>query len=210
VHSRRGAYYQRSRTVERVGKIQPDCEGSWNNEFNYKGLTLSVLLDARYGGHIASYSSRYGTSYGYLERSLRGRDPEHGGISWTSQYTDTQGQTFSDGIIPEGIFPDGTTVTTPNGTPADVSKMTYQEAYDQGLVEPTHASYYNYRTNSWGEGVVNDDWFQELKYIALRNISLGYNLPKVVSDKLGAKNFYIGVNGRNLGYLYNSMPNDIN
>lgn len=210
VDARRGAYYQRSGTAERVGKIQPDFEGSWNNEFNYKGLTLSVLLDARYGGHIASYSSRYGTSYGYLERSLRGRDPEYGGITWTSQYADTQGQTFSDGIIPDGIFADGTTVTTPNGSSADVSGMTYQDAFDNGLVEPTHASYYNYQTNSWGNGVVNDDWFQELKYIAIRNISLGYNLPKVVSDKLGARNFYVGINGRNLGYLYNSMPNDIN
>lgn len=208
--SRRGAYYERSYEAEEVGKIQPDFEGSFNNEFNYKGVSLSVLLDARYGGHIASYSSRYGTSYGYLERSLRGRDAEHGGIPWTSGYDDTQGQRFVDGIIPDGIFADGQQVTAPSGATVDVGGMTYQEAFDAGHVEPTHASYYNYFINSWGSGVVNDDWFTELKYIAIRNISLGYNLPKSFSDKLGAKNFYVGINGRNLGYLYNSMPNDIN
>ncbi|MCQ0110462.1 SusC/RagA family TonB-linked outer membrane protein [Zhouia amylolytica] len=208
--SRRGAYYERSYEVEKVGKIQPDFEGSLSNTFTYKGLTLSVLLDARYGGHIASYSNKYGTSYGWLETSLYGRAPEYGGQSWTSQYSDTQGQQFSDGVIPDGVFAEGQTVTAPNGNSVDVGGMTYQEAYDQGFVEPTHASFYNYFTNSWGQGVVNDNWFNEVKYIALRNISLGYNLPNSVSSKIGARNFYVGVNARNLGYLYNSLPNNLN
>ncbi|SHI49658.1 iron complex outermembrane recepter protein [Arenibacter nanhaiticus] len=210
VDSRRGAFYQRSGVVEKVGKIQPDFEGSLSNDFTYKGVSLSVLLDARFGGHMASYSSRYGTAYGYLERSLEGRSLEHGGITWESQYGDTNGATFQDGIIPDGVFEKGQMVTTPNGSSADVGGMTYQEAYDQGLVEPTHASYHHYFSNSWGQGVVNDDWFSEVKYIALRNVSLGYNLPKGVSDKIKAKSLYVGLNARNLGYLYNSMPNNIN
>lgn len=208
--SGRGAYYERSYEAEEIGKIQPDFEGSFNNEFSYKGLSLSVLLDARFGGHIASYSSRYGTAYGYLEKSLRGRDESHGGIGWTSQFADTQGETYVDGVIPDGVFADGQEVVTPDGSTVDVGGMTYQEAYDQGYVEPTHASYYNYFRNSWGQGVVNDDWFTELEYIAIRNISVGYQLPRSFSDKLGAKKFYIGINARNLGYLHNTMPNDIN
>ena len=187
--SRRGARYQRSGTVEKVGKIQPDFEGSFSNQFTYKGLSLSVLLDARYGGHIASYSNKYGTAYGYTEGSLRGRDAEYGGVAWTTGYDDFAGSQFTDGIIPEGIFADGQTITGPNGTSADVGGMTYQQAYDQGLVEPTHASYYNYFTNAWSTGVVNDDWFSEVKYIAIRNVSLGYNLPKAVSDKIGGVKF---------------------
>ena len=208
--SQRGAFFARSGEAEKVGKSQPDFLGSLNNEFNYKNFSLSVLLDARFGGHIASYSSRYGTSYGYLERSLRGRSPEHGGVTWTSDFSDRQGTTFSDGIIPDGVFAEGQTVTAPSGTTVDVGGMTYQEAFDAGHVEPTHASWYNYRINSWGQGVVNDDWFAEVKYIALRNISLGYNLPKSASDKMGANNVYFGINARNIGYLYNSLPNDIN
>ncbi|MFC4097295.1 SusC/RagA family TonB-linked outer membrane protein [Euzebyella saccharophila] len=208
--SRRGAYYERSYEAEEIGKIQPDFEGSFNNEFLYKGLSLSVLLDARFGGHIASYSSRYGTAYGYLEKSLRGRDAEYGGISWTSQYGDTQGDTYNDGIIPDGVFADGQEVTAPDGSIVNVGGLTYQEAVDQGHVEPTHASFYNYFRNSWGQGVVNDDWFTELEYIAVRNISFGYQFPRAFTDKLGARNFYIGINARNLGYLHNTMPNDIN
>ncbi|MCX2838535.1 SusC/RagA family TonB-linked outer membrane protein [Salinimicrobium sp. MT39] len=205
----RGAVYTRSGVVEEIGKIQPDFEGSWSNEFSYKGLTLSVLLDARFGGHIASYSSKYGTAYGYLEESLEGRAPEYGGVTWTSEYADTQGQVFEDGIIPEGVFSPGQSITAPDGTMVNVGGMTFQEAFDQGYVEPTHAGYYHYFNNAWSSGVVNDDWFTELEYIALRNISIGYNFPSSISDKIKAQNLYIGLNGHNLAYLHNSLPNDI-
>jgi iron complex outermembrane receptor protein len=207
---RRGAYYERSYEVQKVGKIQPDFEGSWNNAFEYKGVTLSVLLDARFGGHMASYSNRYGTAYGWLETSLDGRDAEHGGIEWTSQYDDTQGRTYEDGVIPDGVFAEGQTVTAPDGSTVDVGGMTYQEAYEAGYVEPTHASYYTYFTNSWGQGVLNDNWYNEVEYIALRNISIGYNLPKRIAESFKAQNVYLSFNARNLGYLYNSMPNNLN
>ncbi|MGM0376124.1 MAG: SusC/RagA family TonB-linked outer membrane protein, partial [Bacteroidota bacterium] len=124
----RAAYYTRSGEVEKVGKMQPDFEGSWNNSFSYKGLSLSVLLDARFGGHLASYGNRYGTAYGWLETSLEGRDKSHGGVEWTSDYESTEGRTYDDGIIPEGVFDDGQTVTAPDGSTVDVGGMTYQEA----------------------------------------------------------------------------------
>lgn len=208
--ARRGAYYERSYEVKKVGKIQPDFEGSWDNTFEYKGFSLSVLLDARYGGHLASYANRYGTAYGWLETSLYGRDEDHGGIKWTSNYSDIQGRTYVDGVIPEGVFAEGQTVTAPNGDIVDVGGMTYEEAYKAGYVEPTHASFFTYFTNSWGQGVVNDNWFNEVKYIALRNISLGYNLPKKIAQSFKAQNVYLAFNARNIGYLYNSMPNNLN
>ncbi len=206
----RGAYYQRSGEVEEIGKINPDFEGSWDNSFRFKNLTFSVLLDGRYGGHIASYSNKYGTAYGYMNTSLKWRDAEHGGITWTSQYGNTAGQTFSDGMIPEGIFADGQTVTTPSGETQNVGGMTYQEAYEAGYVEPTHASLYTYFNSSWGTGVINDNWFNEVKYLAVRNISLGYNLPKTAAQKIKAQNLYVSLNARNIGYLYNSLPNNLN
>ena len=207
--SKRGAYYTRSYEDKIVGKMMPDFEWSLNNNFTYKDFNLSILLDARYGGHIASYSNRYGKAYGWLNTSLKGRGTENGGIAYTSGYADDNGTSYQDGVIPDGVFAEGQTITGPNGS-VDVGGLTYQEAYDQGLVEPTHASHFNYRTNSWGQGVVTDDWLSEVKYIALRNISIGYNLPKSAADKIGAKSLYVSLNGRNLGYLYNSLPNDLN
>ena len=206
----RGAILTRSYEVQEVGKINPDFEGSWDNTFKYKNLSLSILLDARFGGHIASYSNKYGTSYGMLETSLVNRDEAHGGITWTSQYDDTKGQVFNDGMIPDGVFNADQTVTAPNGETVNVGGMTYQAAYEAGHVEPTHASLYTYFVNSWSSGVVNDDWFSEVKYIAVRNISLGYNLPKSLAQKIKAQNLYVSLNARNIGYLYNSLPNNLN
>jgi iron complex outermembrane receptor protein len=208
--SYRGAGYTRSYEVQEVGKINPDFEGSWDNTLRYKNLTMSVLLDARFGGHIASYSNRYGTAYGIMETSLAYRAPEYGSITWTSQYEDTKGQVFTDGLIPEGVFAEGQTVVAPNGESVNVGGMSYQEAYEAGYVEPTHAGFYTYLNNSWGTGVINEDWVSEVKYIALRNISIGYNLPKNLAQKINAQNLYVSLNARNLGYLYNSMPNHLN
>ncbi|MBC8004395.1 MAG: SusC/RagA family TonB-linked outer membrane protein, partial [Verrucomicrobia bacterium] len=210
VDTRRGARLTRSNKVQEVGKIQPDFEGSWNNQVTFKNLSLSVLLDARFGGHIASYSNRYGTAYGYLETSLKGRDAEHGGVTWTTNYADSKGQTYVDGIIPEGVFAAGQKATSPGGQTVDLGGLTYKEAMDKGFIEPTHASYYTYQSNSWGAGVVNDDWFSEVNYIALRNISLSYSLPISMARKIKASSMSVGINARNLGYLYNSLPNNLN
>jgi iron complex outermembrane receptor protein len=208
--TRRGAYYTRSNKVEEVGKIQPDFEGSWNNQFSYKNFSMSVLVDARFGGDIASYSNKYGTSYGYLETSLYARDAEYGGVAWTTKFADSQGQKFVDGVIPDGVFATGQKVVTPAGISQDVSGLTYLEAFNKGYVEPTHASYYTYRNNSWSTGVINSDWFSEVNYIALRNVTVSYNLPAALARKIKASTLSVALNARNLGYLYNSLPNHLN
>jgi len=209
-NTRRGAYYTRSNKAEKIGKIQPDFEGSWNNMFKYKNFSLSVLIDARFGGNIASYSNKYGTAYGYLATSLYARDTEYGGVEWTTKFADSQGQKFVDGVIPDGVFKDGQKVITPAGVDQDVSGLTYKEAFEKGYVEPTHASYFTYRNSAWSTGVINDNWFNEVKYIALRNVSVSYNLPSTLAKKIKASSLSVALNARNLGYLYNSLPNHLN
>ena len=208
--SYRAANLTRSGEVEKVGSMQPDFEGSWNNTFTYKKFTLSVLLDARFGGYMASFSSKYGTAWGLLKESLYARDEEHGGITWTSHYSDTEGQVFHDGVIPSGVFKDGQEVTTPTGDVVNVGGMTFKEAYEAGYVEPTHASWWNWRNSSWGGGVINDSWFAKVNYVALRNVSIGYTLPQSWAHRIKAQNINVALNGRNLAYLYNSLPNNIN
>ena len=50
----------------------------------------------------------------------------------------------------------------------------------------------------------------ELNYIAIRDITVHYNLPKSFTSKIGAKRMGVAFSGRNLGYLYNSLPNNLN
>ena len=207
---RKAVYYSRSGKVQEVGSIQPDFLGSLNTSLRYKDFTLRASLDARFGGDVAIYGSHYGVAYGYLEGSLKGTSPEHGGITFTSIW---DGKTYTDGIIPEAIMPGGATISTPTGsyTIAEGGEL-YSDLVDRGIVDPQHASSWNYWNNSWGRASVtrNNDWFHEVNYVALREVSLSWRMPKEWAGKIGASNINLTLAGRNLGYLYNSLPNNFN
>lgn len=207
----------RTTEVKEVGDINPKFLGSVNTTLKYKNWTLSVSLDARFGGKVASYGSRYGTSYGHLQTSLKNR-PGYGGMTWTSKW---DGMTYSDGFLPEGYIKAGTAINQPDGsvytvgTGAIQAGETYMELYNKGVVEPSHASIYNFYNNYWPSATswyatVNDNWFVTLNYIALRDITLSYAFPSKIYKKMGASHLNVALSGHNLGYLLNSMPNKEN
>lgn len=206
-------YYKRSGTVEVVGNSVPDFLGGVNTSLRWKNLTFSASLDMRFGGKVASYGSRYGTAYGYTKTSLKGRGVKNGGIEYTSKW---DGCSYDDGMIPDGIVLSGTTIATPDGgsytvgSGAYASGETYQELFDKGVVDYVHASGWQYFSNSWGQGTLNDSWFVTLNYIALRDLSLSYMFDNKLANKIGVSNLSLTAAGHNLGYLLNSMPNHEN
>lgn len=215
---RRSHLLRNEAEIVEIGSMVPDFLGSVNTSLRYKNWSLSVALDMRFGGYVASYNSRYGTAYGFMEESLKGM-PGHGGITWTSAF---DGKTYNDGVIPNGIIPAGTQITQPDGSIYTVTSggvsdagQSYQELFDAGKIEPTHASAWTSRNNAWtmagrNYGVVNDSWVHKLNYIALRDISLSYRLPSSAYEKIKAKHCVLTFNAHNLGYLLNSLPNNIN
>ncbi len=205
-NSVRTAYAQRSGEAEEVGSMTPDFLGSLATTLSYKDWSMHVALDARFGGYVASYNSRYATAYGFSGSSTQYRQ----GMTWTSNYADRQGMTFTDGFIPNGVFAPNTIVDAVNGQKMDVSGMTYQECYDKGILEPAHMESAAYYSNSWATGTLNDNWFKELNYIALREVSVSYRLPALAAAKVGAKSLSLSLVGRNLGYLLNTAPNHEN
>ncbi|EJX01183.1 secreted protein containing TonB-dependent receptor, beta-barrel [gut metagenome] len=208
--TRRAVYERRSGVVEELGDMQPDFLGSMSTNLRWKDLSLHVGLDMRIGGMVAMYSNRYGSNAGWTESSLKYRDASRGGLTWTSQFAGgSQGITYDDGVILDGVFAPGTKATGIDGQVHDISGMSHQEAVDKGIIEPTHAGAYHVFRNSWAEGVVNDDWVHELNYIALRDISLSYRIPSNWAAKLGAKSMNLSLAARNVGYIYNSLPNNV-
>ena len=215
--SDRSAYADRSGSNKVIGDINPDFLGSVATGLRWKGIDLRIALDMRFGGKVASYGNRYGTAYGWTESSLKYRDEAHGGMTWTSKYLNADGTpsgsygvTYHDGLIPQGVFADGTQVTGVDGKTHNVGGMSYLDAYNAGILEPMHAaSHYNY-TNQWLTGTINDTWVHDLKYIALREITVGYTFPTNIASKIGAKRLGVSLSARNLGYLYNSLPNHLN
>jgi iron complex outermembrane receptor protein len=202
--SQRAAYIPRSYVVQKVGDMNTKFFGSFTNTFTYKNFYLRTLIDVKIGGDVSSYSGRYGAAYGLFQSTMYGRDTENGGITWTSK-KDGTGATYHDGIIPDGVFDAGVVVDGNN-----VGGMTYKQAYEKGLVEPEHASAWYYKTNSWGGGVINNNVVMENSYIGIREVVFGIDIPAKYCTKLKLKNLSIQFVGRDLGFLYNTMTNNIN
>ncbi len=204
----RTAFPARSNRWQDVGDINAKFRGGWDNTFRYKNLSLNVLLDAKIGGDFVLLSYRYGTHTGVFPNTLPGRDAQNGGIQWTSQYAN-DGGTYDDGIIPSGVFAPGQIVETPDGGTADVGGMTYQEAYDRGLVEPSHLPQYYYRYGSSSTGV-SDFWIFKNSWVSLRQVALSYNFSSKFYEKIKLNGLSASIVGRNLVYLYNSLPYNFN
>jgi iron complex outermembrane receptor protein len=209
--------------VQKIGKQDPDFTGNISNEFSYKGIFASVLLDIRWGGYVASYTNLYARGYGVMESSLAGRNSKYGGLTFTSKYTKKENATFHDGVIPDGVFEKGTVVTLPKPitvigadgkerteTTWNVEGMTYADAVKAGYVEPMHASQWHYYNNEWATFTINDGWFNEMKYIALRHITVGYTIPNRFTSKIGVSNLRLSLEAHNVRYLYNSLSNNLN
>ncbi len=169
------------------------------NEFRYKGFSLFIQVDAKVGGKIASTTHQYGSQYGNYQSTLFGRDAAHGGIA----YTDDNGLKRNDGIIPEGIFGKNTVINN-----VDVSGLSYADAVSKGLKKPIAALDYYDGIASWGTGIREYSVFDNT-WVALREISLGYDFPKATINKLKLNRLRLNVSGRNIIYLYTTTKDHI-
>lgn len=202
----RAAFPQRSNYWQDVGDINAKFRTGWDNTFRYKNFTLNVLLDAKIGGDFVLASYRFGTHTGVFPNTLFGRDAAHGGITWTSKY---DGITYDDGIIVKGVFDKGQTITQADGSSVDVGGMTFEEAYNKGFVEPTHLPQFGYRYGSSSTGV-SDYWVVKSSWISLRQVALSYAFTEKVFKKLRLKGMSMSLAGRDLLYLYNTLPYNFN
>ena len=149
---------------------------------------------------MASATHQYGSQYGSFKSTLFGRDAQYGGVAWT----DAQGNQRNDGIIPDGVFGNGVVINGQN-----VAGMSYAEAVSKGLKKPLPAWEYYNGIASWGTGIREYSIFEN-SWVALREVSLGYDLPKAWVNKIKFQRLRVNVVGRNLTYLYNTTPDHIN
>jgi iron complex outermembrane receptor protein len=196
--------YKFNRGPAVVGNIMPDFNLGLSNNFTYKNFNLSFLVQARIGGDFFSASHQYGTGRGTVASTIYGRDAAHGGIT----YTDASGRTRDDGMIPEGVFENGYRIVH-NGQQVDLGGMTFRQAYDQGYVRPLTPYQYYGMIGDWGIGIREASVF-DASYVALREVSLGYTLPSSLVQRWRLNSLRVQVVGRNLGYIYNALPDHIN
>lgn len=193
----------RSGTSEKIGSMQPDFLGGFTSNLQWKGFNLGIVIDARFGGDILSASYNYGMSSGRLMSSLPGRTEELGGLKRILD----DGRTVYDGMIPDGIFEPNATVEH-NKTQINIGGMSYREAYEKGYVKPISAYSYYANMYDWGNGI-REASIHKLSWVALREISLNWEIPSNWINKAFIKRANLGFVVRNVGYLYNSLPDNI-
>jgi TonB-linked SusC/RagA family outer membrane protein len=179
---------------QNLGKFTPDWMASINNSLSYKGINLSFLVDARFGGSIYSNTNRTGTYTGVLASTLPGRGTANGGLSYyypgnvsTSNAVQVgsgtnapAGETvYNDGMVFNGVRADG----TPN------TKIVSAQSYYKGY------------TN------VDEAFVYDASYIKLREVKIGYTLPSQWVKSLGLQAATLSLVGRNLFIIHKNVPN---
>jgi TonB-linked SusC/RagA family outer membrane protein len=96
-----------------IGNVTPQWTGGITNSFSYKGITLDVLIDGRYGGDVYSMTTTWGRYAGVLEETLLGRE---------------------NGIIGTGVIDNGDGTFSPNNIVVSAEQYN-KAAYSNDVAE---------------------------------------------------------------------------
>lgn len=171
---------EKAKEIERVGDASPKWRAGWLNEFQYKGFTLSILLDGQYGGLAYSQSHHKMTEQGKLAHTLNGRLP---GTEFYIEKDDPRllanpKLTNLGGIymVVPGVVRNADGSFSPNEKLVTVEQY-YKEYYRRANVE----------TNTF-----------DTSFIKLREVSMGYTLPEKWLRRTFLTRASIALFGRNL------------
>ncbi len=163
-----------------LGSILPDYTGGVLNTLNFKGIELRAMVDFQVGGQFFS-TTRMFNAYSGLGAETVGdnalgnpvRDPltdQSGNPIAGASIALSDAGSNSGGILVEGV--------SASGEPLSV------------IVEPQ--TYYG---RLFG---LHERWLYDASFIKLREVSLGYNIPKKALGKLPVQSLKLSVIGRNL------------
>jgi TonB-linked SusC/RagA family outer membrane protein len=164
-----------------VGDPNPDFTVGITNTFSYKGITLSALWDWRQGGDLYSVTLNSELGRGV---TLDTEDREH---SWVipGVYGDAQGNVTKDAS--------GNAIANRTG-------VTTNDLYFYGGGNET-----TFAINGAAEYSIYD-----ATVFRLREISIGYDLPKKWLEKAKIGQVNISFTGRNLWYFAPNVPSNSN
>ncbi|SNZ00470.1 SusC/RagA family TonB-linked outer membrane protein [Flagellimonas pacifica] len=185
----------------KVGSAQPKAVGGVSNYFRYKNFSLSGLVDYRIGGYVMPTAINWMTGRGLTEESLWAMDAENGGLSWyvdanTGDRNLTNAGTaqgpngevvYDNGIVLDGVKADGSTNDYITSNPEYFWTV------------------YNWGGPQYSPNTRYELYIKENTYFKMRELSLGYQLPKEVANKIGFQDIQLSVFGRNLFYLYRNI-----
>ncbi|MCL3782682.1 SusC/RagA family TonB-linked outer membrane protein [Prolixibacteraceae bacterium JC049] len=171
-------YAQRGDYVK-MGSITPDWIGGVSNQFKYKNFTLSFLIDMSFGAELYSWGKGYRTLFGIHPITLEGRE------EWYSTHDPQQAhQVPLQGVEEKGYIVNGVNEQTGEVNTKPVNPMIH---------------WFGLFNNK-----IIKDWVLDASNVRLREVVVGYNLPKRWLKKTPITNAHISLVGRNLFFLYNA------
>lgn len=187
-----GYYTNNTSEYKYVGNIMPKVVGGFSNTVSYKNFSMDLTLDYRFGGKLISIPTYYQIGAGKLESTLQYRDAASGGIAYdvidgaTGNFQANPNGAFHDGMILPGVTENGEVNTKVISAPG-----------------------YYFNNFEWrGNGDYSAAVFDN-SYIKFREIVLSYNMPKRIADKLHFQGLQFSLIGRNLFYIYKSVPHGL-
>jgi iron complex outermembrane receptor protein len=184
-----GLYTVNTKDYKYAGNIMPKMVGGFSNSVSYKNFSLDFTIDYRFGGKLVSIPTYYQIGAGMYKSTLQYRDAAHGGISYNvisdadANYVADPNGSRHDGVILKGV----TAAGTPN-TKVISAAMYYLNTF-------------NWETAGLYENAVFDN-----SYIKFREVTLSYNLPKNLVSRLHLQNIQVALIGRNLFYIWKTLP----
>lgn len=181
-----------------LGNFNPDFLLSMGNHFKWKNFDLYVLVDTKMGGSLYSGTMRQAIRNGVISGNEKQQESYwlRSTIMGDSGGADDLwgGTTFDNIYIYDPTQYDNTT----NMNPVDPN---YVPQKYTGYFWPGNVGYYA------------DDFCSEVTYdasfIKLRELSVGYNLPKSLISKIKMSNARVSMVGRNLWIIYQNTPKGI-
>lgn len=168
--------------MEVIGDPNPDYIASLISTFNFKGFTLSGLLEYRKGGDMFSgtYNQVYGRGLttGTIPDNPRGRE-----------VTLVIPGVIGDPNTQEAVL-DENGNTIPNGTQVTVNDW--------------------YFINTFGSAGPDEFNVFDATTIRLREVSLGYTIPQTWLERTPFGSAHISITGRNLWFKAVNFPEDLN
>jgi iron complex outermembrane receptor protein len=187
-----GLYSLDLNKYEKVGNVMPKGVGGLVNTISYKNFTLNIVTDYKFGGSLISAPYLYMSGAGAFKSTMKYRDAAHGGLAYnmdgSGNMTQSSSGTYHDGLILNGVTSDGS-----KNTKLIDAGTYYMNEYGWGAFGSGYENLYQHAVHK------ND-------FIKMREVSLSYFLPKTIVEKVGFKTLQVSLVGRNLFYLYRTLP----
>ncbi|MCT4590927.1 MAG: SusC/RagA family TonB-linked outer membrane protein [Carboxylicivirga sp.] len=185
---------------QKIGSILPDWTGGMINTFSYKNVTLKANLDVRIGGDIYSITNRQMVGGGTHAITEAGRE---GFNDWAKRNDDARNEWIDGGNNPDDYEP----IPMDKGFVGEGVKLVGvdeegNEIYETNDVMTNPQNYWRHTSTNIPESNVYD-----ASYIKIRDLSIGYSVPKRYLKNTPIQGLTFSVIGRNLFTLYKNVPN---